>query len=424
MKKLFAVLLAVLMMFSLVACGGNENAGSTEATGKVYYLNFKPEADEAWQKLAADYTAETGVEVKVVTAASGTYDTTLQNEMGKSDGPTMFQVGNAGAVSTYGDYCYNLQGTDVYNEMTTHAFDQANGDMTYSIGYCYECFGIIVNKALLKEAGHDISEITNFETLKAVAEDIHARANELGFDAFTNAGLADSSSWRFSGHLATVPLYYEGVNSKTEIKGTYLNEYKNIWDLYINNSATDKVANNTAGDEAEAEFGTGKAVFYQNGSWEYDSLTGDNYGMNADDLQMIPLYCGHDGEEKAGLASGTENCWAVNNTSSEADIKATLDFMKWVVTSDKGTTMMAEQFGPCPFKSAKEPKNVFFAQANALLAAGNYNMDWAFNYTPAVDDFRAGLVTALKDYAVNNDWTVVEDAFVKGWNTLLAQEAE
>ena len=423
MKKLFAVVLAVLMVFTLAACSTNEGS-ATEETGKVYYLNFKPESDEAWQKLAADYTAETGVEVKVVTAASGTYDTTLQNEMGKSGAPTMFQVGNAGAVSTYGDYCYDLTGTDVYNEMTTHAFDQVGDGITYSIGYCYECFGIIVNKALLTQAGHDISEITNFESLKAVAEDIHARANELGFDAFTNSGLDGSSSWRFTGHLATVPLYYEGVNKKMEIKGTYLDEFKNIWDLYINNSAIDKVANNTAtGDDAEAAFGTGKAVFYQNGSWEYDALT-SNYGMNADDLQMIPLYCGHDGEEKAGLASGTENCWAVNNTSSEADIKATLDFMKWVVTSDKGTTMLAEQFGPCPFKSAKEPKNVFFAQANALLAAGNYNMDWSFNYTPAVDDFRAGLVTALQSYAQDGNWDTVVNAFVNGWNTLLASEAE
>ena len=146
--------------------------------------------------------------------------------------------------------------------------------------------------------------------------------------------------------------------------------------------------------------------------------------MKADDLQMIPIYCGHDGEEKAGLCSGTEAHWAINNLASEDDKKATLDFMKWVVTSDEGTKMMAEQFGPIPFKSAKEPENVFFAQANALLAAGNYNVSWAFNYTPAVDDFRAGLVTALQSYAKDGKWETVETAFVKGWNTLLASEAK
>ena len=428
MKKLLTILLTVLMCLSLAACGssdsGSDDSGDTAATGKVYYLNFKPEADEAWQELAKKYTEETGVEVKVVTAASGNYDTSLENELGKANSElTMFQLTNDGAVSTYGEYCIDLAGTGVYNEMTTHDFDLTLDGATVGIGYCYECFGIIVNKALLKEAGYEITDITNFDTLKAVAEDIHARASELGFDAFTSAGLADSSSWRFSGHLITLPLHYEGITSKTEIKGTYLDEYKNIWDLYLNNSATDPVANNEAGDEAEATFGEGKAVFYQNGSWEYSALT-TTYGMNADDLQMIPIYCGHGGEENAALCSGTEAHWAVSNLASEEDQQATLDFMKWVVTSDEGTTMMAEQFGPIPFKSAKEPENVFFAQANALLAEGKYNVSWAFNYTPSVDDFRAGLVSALKQYAVDGDWSGVETAFVDGWNTLLAQEAE
>ena len=424
MKKLLVLFLAVLMALSLTACSGGKDNEPTGETGKVYYLNFKPEADEAWQELAKKYTELTGVEVKVVTAASGNYETTLENELGKANPElTLFQLTNDGALAVYGDYCADWTGTAPYSEMTTHDFDLVKDGKTLGIGYCYECFGIIVNKKLLAEAGHDISEITNFETLKAVAEDIHSRAAELGFDAFTNAGLADSSSWRFSGHLITLPLHYEGVTAKGEIKGTYLNEFKNIWDLYLNNSATDPVANNTAGDEAEAEFGTGKAVFYQNGSWEYAALTG-NYGMNPEDLQMIPIYCGHEGEEKAGLCSGSEAHWAISNLVSEADRNATIDFVNWVVTSDEGTTMMAEQFGPISFKSAKEPANVFFAQANALLAQGNYNVSWAFNYTPAVNDFRAGLVTALRDYAQNGDWSVVETAFVSGWNNLYNQEAE
>lgn len=427
MKKLLVVLMALLMVLTLAGCSKKtEEGGETGPKGAVYYLNFKPEADEAWQALAAKYTEQTGVPVRVVTAASGTYDTALQNELGKNNQElTLFQLTNDGAVATYGDYCYDWTGTEPYTEMSTHAFDLNANGKTLGIGYCYECFGIIVNKNLLAKAGYDISDITNFETLKKVAEDIHARAKDLGFDAFTNAGLADSSSWRFSGHLITAPLYYEGVTKKMEIKGTYLNEYKNIWDLYINNCAIDKVANNTAGDDAEAEFGKEKAVFYQNGSWEFSGLqTGEGYTVDISECQMIPLYCGHAGEEKAGLASGTEAHWAINNLAKEEDIKATLDFVKWVVTSDEGTTMMAEQFGPIPFKSAKTPENIFFAQAAALLDAGCYNMDWSFNYTPSVDDFRAGLVTALRSYAQTNDWSEVENAFVNGWNTLLAKEAQ
>ena len=450
MKKILAMLLALCMVFALCACGQSaapaeqpaqqdaapaedaasaEDAAADEATGSVYYLSFKPEADEAWQELAKTYTEQTGVPVQIRTAASGTYEETLAAEMDKEEAPTMFQVGNQGAVASWGEYCYDLTGTDVYNEMTTHAFDQVGDDgFTYSIGYCYECFGIIVNKALLEQAGHSIDEITNFESLKAVADDIHARASELGFDAFSSAGLDSSSSWRFSGHLANMPLFYEfrddGVTSQpATITGAYLDNFKNIWDLYTTDSATtgaDLLA--ATGDTSEAELGEGKAVFYQNGSWEFSALT-DKFGMDPANLQMIPIYCGVEGEEDAGLCSGTENCWAVNAEADEADIQATLDFMKRVVTSEEGTTMLAEQFGPCPFKTAKTPENVFFADANDLTAEGKYVVTWAFNYTPAVDDWRAAVVDALGQYtAGTGDWDAVVSAFVDGWATQYANE--
>lgn len=394
---------------------------TTGAAGSVYYLNFKPEADEAWQKLAADYTAETGVDVKIVTAASGTYSETLTAEMGKSSAPTLFQCGNEEGLATWGEYCLDLRDTDFYKEMTTDDFNLKgeNGEV-YCVGYCYEAFGIITNKTLLEKAGYTVDDIKDFESLKTIAEDITARKDELGFSAFTSAGLDGSSSWRFSGHLANMPLYYEfkedGVTSQpATIKGTYLNLYKNIWDLYINNAtcAANEITAKT-GDESEAEFYNGEAVFYQNGTWEYANLTAN--GMTDDQLCMIPIYCGAAGEEKAALCCGTENCWAVNCKASEEDIQATLDFMKWVVTSDEGTQMMAEQFGPIPFKAAKESSNVFFTNANELIAKGNYVVTWAFNYTPNVDAWREAVVSALQQYsAANGDWANVETAFVQGW---------
>ena len=432
MKKFLALILALVMALSLVACGGNSGAqgegDGDAATGSVYYLNFKPEAEEAWQALAKTYTDQTGVPVKVVTAASGEYETMLVSEMDKDGAPTLFQC-NEGGVATWGDFCYDLSDSAVYNELASkdYALKNADGEVI-SIAYCLETYGIIVNKALLEQAGHSLKEITDFDSLKAVADDIHARAGELGFDAFTSAGLDGSSSWRFSGHLANMPLFYEfrddGVSSKpATIKGTYLDNYKKVWDLYITDSATTGAALLTAtGDQAEAEFGEGKAVFYQNGTWEYSNLT-EKFGMNPDDLTMIPIYCGVEGEEKAGLCTGTENYWSVNKNAKEEDIKATLDFLYWVVTSEEGTSMMAEQFGACPFNSSKAPSNPFSALANEYVANGCYPVTWAFNYTPAVNDWRAAVVDALSKYtAGDGSWDDVKTAFVEGWATQYANE--
>ena len=435
MKKLIALLLVLAMVVCLfVGCSKKDDSKNTEkpaqtgdeqpngdgAKGSVYFLNFKPEADEAWKELAKTYEAQTGVTVKVVTAASGTYSDTLTAEMAKDSAPTLFQCGNMAGLETWQDYCLPLDGTDFLNEMTTSDFNLKGADgKTYCAGYCYEAFGIIVNKALLAKAGYAVEDITDFASLKKVAEDIHARASELGFDAFSSAGLDGSSSWRFSGHLANMPLYYEGVNADSAtINGTYLDLYKNVWDLYINNAtcAPTEIAAKT-GDESRAEFGEGKAVFFQNGTWEFANLT-DKYSMNPDDLAMIPIYCGAENEQNSGLACGTENCWAVNAKASADDQKATLDFLYWVVTSDEGTKMMAEQFGPIPFKNAKESTNVFFNDANKLMSEGKYTVTWAFNYTPNVDAWRQGVVDALLAYSTaNGPWDDVVKAFVDGWAT-------
>ena len=422
-KKLLGVVLCATMVAGLLAgCGSSSKSEKTgsDSKGSVYWLNFKPEADEALQGIAKTYEKENGVKVKVVTAASGNYNSTLTSEMGKSAAPTLFVVGNQAAVKTWDDYCIDLKDTDVYKELSTDAFNlkDENGKVA-SMGYCYESYGIIVNKKLLKKAGYEITDIKDFASLKSVAEDIHKRADKLGFDAFTSSGMDDASSWRFTGHLANMSLFYEGRDdgwkeAPAEIKGTYLDNFKNVWDLYINNSKYDKKTLATGGYDAEAEFKKGEAVFYQNGTWEYDAL---KKSISDDDMQMIPIYCGVEGEEKAGLCSGTENCWAVNAKASKADQKATLEFMKWLVTSKEGTKVMAEQFGAIPYKKAADSGNVFLKNANDLLEAGNYNVDWSFNYTPNVDEWRASLVAAMNKYDAGGSWDDVKTAFVQGWAT-------
>lgn len=429
MKKFTVILLVLALAITGVFAQG---AAEQAKKGKVYWLNFKPESDAALQELAAAYTAETGVEVKVVTAASGKYNETLTAEMDKSEAPTLFVVGNQGAVSTWGDFCYDLTGTAIANELTTDAYNLYDADgKLCSIGYCYECFGIIVNKELLAKAGYSVDDITNFASLKKIAEDIHARASELGFDAFTSSGMDGSSSWRFTGHLANAALYYEARDNgwtagpqPATITGAYLDNFKNLWDLYINNSAYAPSSLATGGYDAEAEFGKKQAVFYQNGSWEYDALT-NNYGLDPASLTMIPFYCGVEGEENAGLNCGTENCWAINKNASEEDIQATMDFMVWMVTSKTGTEMLAKTFGAIPYKQSAASGNVFLDAANDYSKAGKYVMTWAFNYTPAVDDWRAGLVSAMNQYdnaPSDATWELVKTAFVQGWATQYAKE--
>ena len=417
MKKFTSLILALALVLSLasVACA--------EETGSIYYLNFKPEVAEAWEALAAAYTAETGVPMTVITAASGTYEDTLKSEIAKTEAPTLFQVNGPIGLKTWKDYCYDMSGSAFYGELTNDAFALKDGDAVLGIAYLTETYGLITNTALLEKAGYTVDDITNFETLKAVAEDITARKDELGFSAFTSAGMDSSSDWRFKTHLANMPIYYEyladGITSTDAIKGTYLDNYKAIWDLYINNATCEPttLAAKT-GSDAEAEFQLEEAVFFQNGDWEYGAVS--EY-IPDENLTMLPIYIGVEGEENQGLCTGTENFLCVNSQASEADIQATLDFLYWLVTSETGTTTLADTMGfDIPFKAAKESTNYFKKVAAESVAAGKTPVTWNFTTMPS-ETWKNGVGAALTDYAQGTgEWDAVVTAFVDGWAAEIA----
>ena len=318
-RKVLSVMLATAMTATLFAgCGSDasnaDSANSADATastteagdvktdaaasgsGSVYYLNFKPEQDQQWQDLAAKYTAETGTEVTVITAADGTYEQTLKSEMAKSEAPTLFQVNGPVGLANWKDYCMDLSGSELYSHLTSDDFVLKDGNAVQGIAYVIETYGIIYNKTILNDyctmdnaVISSVDEINNFATLKAVADDIQSRLDEIndkfGYDlqgAFTSAGMDGSSDWRFKTHLANLPIYYEykadGIDTTDAIKGTYLDNYKQIWDLYLNNSTCEpSMISSKTGDDAASEFSLGEAVFYQNGTWAYNDIK-DNEG--------------------------------------------------------------------------------------------------------------------------------------------------
>ena len=432
MKKIIALVLCLVMVFALCACGESNTATTAPAAdtateapaeepaaaGSVYYLNFKPEQKDQWEALAASYTEQTGIPVTVRTAASGTYEETLSAEMAKSEAPTLFQVNGPVGLASWKDYCYDLSGSALYGELTNDSFALKDGDQVLGIAYVIESYGLITNKTLLEKAGYSVDDIKSFDDLKKVAEDITARKDELGFAAFSSAGMDGSSDWRFKTHLANLPIYFEyqeeGITSTPAIKGTYLDNYKNIFDLYINNSTCDPAElSSKTGDDSRNEFLNSQAVFFQNGSWEYGNLSGT---FTDDELAMIPIYIGAGDEANQGLCTGTENFWCVNKDASEEDIQATLDFLYWCVTSDEGTNALANEMNfVIPFKKAVESSNLFVKQDTEYTAAGKTPVSWNFTTMPS-EEWKNGVGSALTAYAAGTgDWDGVVTAFVDGW---------
>ena len=424
------IAIAAMSVGTLAACGSDSS--SSDGKGKVYYLNFKPEANDAWQALAKKYTKKTGVEVKVQTAASGTYEQTLKSEIAKSEAPTLFQVNGPVGYQNWKSYTADMSDTEPYKELIDQSVALKDGDKVVGVPYAMETYGIIYNKDILNKyiaidgaKIKSVDDIDNFDTLKAVADDMQAKKDELGIKgAFTSAGFDSSSDWRFKTHLANLPLYYEFKQDKiTEqpetIKGTYLPQYKQIFDLYLKDSTTEPTQlSSKTGDDATSEFSLGEAAFYQNGTWAWSDL--NKNGMKADSLGMLPIYIGVKGEEKQGLATGSENYWCINDKASDADKKATKDFLKWVITDKDGIESISSDMGlTTPFKTFSDVKsdNPLTQAAVEDQNSGKTAVSWNFTMMPS-EEWKNKLGSALLEYAQGTgDWNAVKTAFVDGWKT-------
>lgn len=419
---------AAMSLGALAACGSSTSGDDSK--GKVYYLNFKPEAADQWAALAKEYTKEKGVDVKVQTAASGTYEQTLKSEIAKTEAPTLFQVNGPVGYQNWKKYTADMSNTDVYKELTNQDVALKDGDKVVGVPYVMETYGLIYNKDILNKyfaldgaKATSMDGIDNFDTLKAVADDMQSRKDELGIKgAFTSAGFDSSSDWRFKTHLANLPLYYEFKDDNvTEqpatIKGTYLPNYKKIFDLYITDSTTDPTQLSAkTGDDANSEFALGEAAFYQNGTWAWTDL--QKAGMKAESVGMMPIYTGVKGEEKQGLATGSENYWCINDKASDADKKATEDFLSWVITSDTGKKAISQDMGfTTPFKTFDDVKfdNPLTEAAVEDQKSGTTQVSWNFTMMPS-EEWKNKVGQALLEYAQGTGkWDAVKTAFVDGW---------
>ncbi|MBQ6622910.1 MAG: ABC transporter substrate-binding protein [Mogibacterium sp.] len=435
MKRKRVLLTAFIVLICLLAAGCSGGNGETETAeetaavtepkpGTIRYLNARPELDAAWQALAAAYTEETGHTVIVESVEVDKYAKELKSRLGSETAPTLFEVTGPVGLQKYRDNCLDLSGEKIYSHLLSDDYALRDGDAVKAVAYEMQAYGLIVNKPLLKEAGYSVENIDSFAKLRAISEDITDRSGDLGFAAFTSAGMEDSSARRFKTYLANLPVYFEfqdeGITSSATIKGTYLNNYRAVWDLYIGNSTCKpgELRKKTLAD-SRGEFLEGKAVFYQNGSWEYEKLVGE--GLFADDdLTMIPIYFGVGDEKNQGLCSGSEHYWCVNSGAAEEDLRATVDFLEWCVTSQTGKETMANEMGLiCPFDTAVKTDNIFIRQDLTYLREGRKPVTWNIQAMPP-KSWRTGVGKALIRYAEDqrdSRWYEVEEAFIDGWET-------
>jgi len=430
MKKIIALLLAASIPLSLAACG--------QKTPELYYLNFKPEIANVYAEIATAYEKEKGVKLNVVTAASGTYEQTLKSEMAKKDSPTLFQINGPKGYAAWKDYTMDLKNTELYKHLTDKTLAVTAGDGVYGIPYVVEGYGLIYNNSIMKKyfattgaKAKSMDEINNFAKLKAVVEDMSTKKTDLGIEGvFASTSLKPGEDWRWQTHLANIPVYYEFKNNKVdlasdatkEIKFEYSKEYKNIFDLYINNSVTaPALLGSKQVDDSMAEFALGKVAFVQNGNWAWSQIKGVAGNVVAEeDIKFMPIYTGVPGEETQGLCTGTENFFSINAKATPEQQKLAADFIYWLYSSETGKKFVIEKLNfIAPFDTFTEtekPSDPLAKEViNWMSKKGVTSVPWNFTVFPS-QTFKDNFGASLLQYAQGTmKWEDLTAKVVTDW---------
>lgn len=419
----------------------NTNAGNNSQTVKeIRYLNFKPEIAEVYERISDAYEKETGVKLIVETAASGTYESTLTARMATDEAPTIFQINGPIGYASWAEYCADLSDTELYRHLKDKTLAITSEGKVYGIPYVVEGYGIICNKKILdayfalpgkKTAVKSSDEITNFQTLKAVVEDMQANREKLGIEGvFASTSLKTGEDWRWQTHLMNIPVTLEFRDKNIDLTGEdykeiefkYSENFKNIFDLYLNNSVSDKKQLGTVDVTASmAEFALGKCAMVQNGNWGASQILGvAGNTVASEDIMFLPIYMGVEGEENMGLCIGTENFICINSKASKAEQKAAADFLYWLFSSETGKKFVVEELGfISPFDTFAEDEVPDDPLAREIVKWMNKknveNIPWNFTVFPGVG-YKDSLGAALLKYAQGSiSWDEVKKLAADEW---------
>ena len=436
-----ASLLAVAL--ACVGCGG----GGKSSAQEIYFLNYKPEISDVYPRdVKPAFEAENpGYTLKVVTAASGSHEQTLKNELAKSTPPDIFHINGHRQLEGLKDYASDISDTQFYALLSDKSMAITYDGVPVGVPYAIEGYGIIYNDAIMRAyfalpnkavSINSAEEITDFATLKAVVEDMQANASALGINGvFAPSAMAAGNQWPLNQHAVNVPLFFEfkdlapdessittGLASST-ISFKYGDNYKALVDLYTNNCTTPKsLLGSKTIDDAMAEFALGQCAMVQNGNWSSPQIIGvKGSKVAAEDIKYLPIYMGIPGESDYGLCVGTETYLAINkNASPEARQAADL-FLTWLFSSATGKKIVSEKlmfitpfssFAPDEFPPDPLSREV----GRWMNKPGVESIEWTLNAFPTVE-WKDGITSALLKYFDGADWSVVVDAVVNGWTT-------
>jgi len=310
-KRTLALLCLLAMMLSCWGCSADPGDHSDISTstvptystkdptiaGSVRYVNPNPALQAAWEKIAGNYTRETGIKVQIIPA---------ENAEGIT--PTLFTVENGAQLEPLVDVCVDLASSKATHHVQNWSLTLYSGNKMCGLPLEAEGYGLIYNEDVLRQAGVLAADITSFAKLREVISNIAANS-ALEFEAFACVDMESP----VIGLLSALP-----------------GDIRPFWDLYANNSACDDAISDN--DDPILKVANSEAAFCLSSTTDGEVLANMCDGM----LNIMPLYIGMDNEDRQGLCVRVENYLCVRNDVPQVDIDATLDFLDYLTHPQDG----------------------------------------------------------------------------------------
>ena len=338
MKKVLVLVLALVMSLSAVS-----------ALADITIVQNKVEIDAALQEYAAAYSAETGKNVKVITAGgSSDYNTALKAEFASGKEPDIFVIEGPTGYELYKDKIADMTGAD-WTQYTAAGY--MDGDKVVGFPVSVEGYGMAYNADILAKAEIDPATLTNVDAYAAAFEKLDSMKEELGLDAVVSmvAGTAPGMTWVTGLHNFNIYLTVGLDRNDTSIIDQVLqgqvdeerfHQYCEYVALIFKYSDPEMLLNGTQ-DMQLAAFANGKTAFYHQGNWMDPNIVALNVEFP---MAYAPHAFMH--EDTDGILVNAPSWYVVNQNAGNAE--EAIDFLNALATTEAGHDYMVNKAAMVP----------------------------------------------------------------------------
>lgn len=352
MKKILSVLLCLMLVFSLSACGQAEDEQTSQNPDHITVAIWDNNQYDGLQKIADEWTETSGVKVEFEVLDWSTYWTMLEAGVSGGEMPDVFWMHSAYAqmymdadvLLNMNDYIANDSAIDLdnYYQGITRLYNDEG--VQYAIPKDHDTIAVVYNKAVFDKYGVDYpTNDWTWEEFAQIAQEITDKGKEDGvYGTYMNCG-SNQSGWynviyAFGGQVISDDKTKSGMDSEETIEAMNF-----VGDQILPACPSQDSMANTSGDSMLV---SGKIGMYLDGSWMVNSYYATD---NREDLAWaeIPWHDQNgDGEYQANERTSIYNGlgWSIYSKTKSPDqawslVSAFSDEKGQIKQSELGVTM-------------------------------------------------------------------------------------